>query len=253
MDSDDIRKVVLEIVEKLSGKGSGFQMTSIIEDSMQRLQPQSIDEEQAILTVAHDLYRNGHISWGFNSNNVEYPFCHLTDKGRTTLANLSRDPSNPSGYLKYLDENTSLNPIALSYVQEALHTFNSNCFRASAVMIGCASESVILELRDALVSKLKNIGQKPSNNLMDWRVKRILDGLKSELEKRKKDMDDALASSFESYWPAFTQQIRTVRNEAGHPQSIDLIGDDAVHASLLIFPEIAKLTTNLGTWIESNL
>lgn len=64
-------------------------------------------------------------------------------------------------------------------------------------------------------------------------------------------MPYALAESFEQYWPAFTGQIRNVRNDAGHPKSIEPVTYETVQASLLIFPELARLIQNLITWISS--
>jgi hypothetical protein len=53
-------------------------------------------------------------------------------------------------------------------------------------------------------------------------------------------------------WPAFTQQIRTARNEAGHPTSVDPITPETVHALLLIFPELAKLGSELKSWVSQH-
>lgn len=61
-----------------------------------------------------------------------------------------------------------------------------------------------------------------------------------------------LADMFESFWSAFTQQIRLARNEVGHPKRIDSITPETVHASLLIFPELAKLCSELRSWISKS-
>lgn len=70
-------------------------------------------------------------------------------------------------------------------------------------------------------------------------------GLKSFFDGRLANMPASLKEGYESYWPAFTQQIRAARNEAGHPLSIEPIKQETVHASLLIFPELAKLSQSL--------
>jgi hypothetical protein len=57
----------------------------------------------------------------------------------------------------------------------------------------------------------------------------------------------------EAYWAAFAQQIRTVRNDVGHPSSVDPVTPDTVHASLLIFPELAKLQNKLTNWVKDDL
>jgi len=58
---------------------------------------------------------------------------------------------------------------------------------------------------------------------------------------------------FEAYWAAFAQQIRAVRNDVGHPSTVDPVTPDTVHASLLIFPELAKLQNKLINWVKNDL
>ena len=118
-------------------------------------------------------------------------------------------------------------------------------------MIGAATESIILELRDILLKRIGELGRPPSKDLEDWRIKRVLDVIKEELDKHKRDMPNKLAEAFEAYWMAFIQQIRVVRNEVGHPSSIEPVTPDTVHASLLIFPELFKLTSELKEWIST--
>jgi hypothetical protein len=79
-------------------------------------------------------------------------------------------------------------------------------------------------------------------------VVRILAGLKKTIDASASQLPRSLREEYESYWPAFTQQIRAARNDAGHPVSIDPISFDTVHASLLIFPELAKLSVALMSW-----
>ncbi|APV51111.1 hypothetical protein BWI17_16325 [Betaproteobacteria bacterium GR16-43] len=143
--------------------------------------------------------------------------------------------------------------MANSYLLEALDCFNSNYIKAAAVMIGCAAESVILDLRDQLTAKLNSLGHGVPSKLSDWRIKTVLDAIYQFLEMRKADLPRELREEFEAYWNAFGQQIRTTRNDAGHPTSVDPVTDDAVHASFLVFPEQAELAGKLSAWISSEL
>jgi len=60
--------------------------------------------------------------------------------------------------------------------------------------------------------------------------------------------DAALRDRFDMYWSGFAGQLRSVRNDAGHPVSVDPVTPDTVHASLLIFPELASLAEALFRW-----
>ena len=103
--------------------------------------------EQALLTQFQEFFRTGYLAWGYNISNPEPPFFHLTEQGRKTLAQLSRDPGNPAGYLRRIDAIDSINPISRSYLEEALRCYVADLYKAGAVMIGGAAESLIIELR----------------------------------------------------------------------------------------------------------
>lgn len=254
MDGNQIRKVLLEVVDELSKRPNTFLQSGwILQETVTRLNlGKNIDHERALLTYFHDLFRLGHLAWGANLSNSDPPFCHVTEQGRKTLAHISRDPANPDGYLQYLNSRSSLSPITQSYVGEALSTYNSGCFKASAVMIGAAAESMALDLRDTLSARMESLSKPESSKLADWRIKIIIDAIEDLLGKQRQNMPKDLYERFDSYWPAFTQQIRTIRNESGHPKSVDPVSQDTVHASLLIFPELAVLAKDLTVWIRTD-
>lgn len=250
---EEIRRVLLEVIQAESSNGPSFQSNGILSEAQRRLGiARNVAMEQALLTLWHDLFRTGYLAWGYNLANPDPPFCHLTDQGRRTLEHLSRDPANPDGYIHHLNQTTQLNPIANSYLVEALVTYNSNCYKASAVMIGASSESIVLDLRDVLVAKITSLGRTPSRDLVDWRTKRILDAIKRELDSHSSSIPTSLWEAYQGFWPAFTQQIRAARNDAGHPTNIDPVTVEIVHASLLIFPELAKLANDLSVWVTAS-
>ncbi|MCK5385340.1 MAG: hypothetical protein KAJ29_07150 [Alphaproteobacteria bacterium] len=253
LDGQTIRKILLETLEEISNSNTPLQTSHLLLEAVKKIKSTGEEwDSESLLTLFYDMFRNGHLAWGLNLANSEPPFFHITEQGRNTLKHMSRDPANPDGYLEHLQTLCTLNPIAESYIDEALSTYNSNCFKASAVMVGAASESLILELRDDLVNKIQSLGNTPPKKLSDWRIKQVLNTIKSELEAKKGRMPKPISEMFDMYWPAFTGQIRTLRNDAGHPSSIAPITYEAVHASLLIFPELAKLAEELRAWIVNH-
>jgi hypothetical protein len=209
--------------------------------------------ESALLTEWGELFRTGLMAWGLNLSNPNPPFFHLTDRGVQALANATRDPSNPFGYLRNVDAKASLNPVARSYLVEGLECYAAGFFKAGAVMVGGSTESLIIELADIAKQRLSSFGKSIPKALNDWRVKVVADGLRDLLDSQKNALPKELREPFEAYWPAFIQQIRSARNDAGHPTSIDPVTPDTVHASLLIFPELAQLSDRLKHWIITQL
>lgn len=145
----------------------------------------------------------------------------------------------------------TLNPVAESYLKEAVSCYVGGLHKASAVMVGATAESLILEMSETASTQMRALGQNPPKDMANWQTARVLAGLKVAIEQKRGQMPTKLKENFEANWPAFTQQIRSSRNEAGHPISIEPVTPDTVHASLLIFPELVKLTKELQQWISS--
>ena len=245
MQEVDIRAVVLEVVDDLSRKWDNLQSGGVLQEASRRLPRRDRATEQALLTVFYDLFRIGYLSWGHDVPNPNPPFFHLTALGRQALALRSRDPANPDGYLAHLRARAAIGPVTDSYITEALNTFNAACFKATAVMVGAAAESLILGVRDALTARLQTLGQSVPTSLNGWGLKRILGSLETMIAAKQAALPVPLFERFEANWPAFTHQIRTARNEAGHPVTVDPVTAEEVHGSLLIFPELATLAKDI--------
>jgi hypothetical protein len=255
VDGARIRAEILRAVDaahRQYGNTATMQASGILSTVASSLGSLAPDEQKALLVAFYDLFRTGHLSWGANLANATPPFFHVTEQGRRTLEHFSRDPANPDGYMAHLGRRANVKPVTRSYVNEALRAYSADCHRAAAVMIGAASESIALELRDAVVSGVARSGRTPAKDLGAYRIKRVLDALYKEIEMQKTGMTDDLFEQFQAYWPAFTQQIRVARNDAGHPALIDRIVPESVHAALLIFPELADLSTKLLAWVPTH-
>ena len=250
----EVRQVLLEEIaaaQPRSPLDGSLQQSTVLTRVSQRLAiVNDIDLEQTVLAEWYGLFNTGYLSWGHNLNNCSPPFCHVTAHGRMALQSLSRDPSNPNGYLSYVNSLGVLNPIAASYLTEGLHCYVGGHYKAAAVMLGGCSESLVLELRDQLIIRLGVLNQPIPKNLSDWRMKTVLDEFQAFVEARKRTLPHEVREEFSSYWPAFTQQIRAVRNEAGHPSSVDPVSLESAHASFLVFPLLAKLAVQLHEWLS---
>ena len=255
-DEIDIRETLLIVIHEQSPKrpndGASLQSRSVLSEVARRTGVVHNRElEQAVLTQFHDLFRTGYLAWGHNMANPDPPWFHLTDSGRRLLERLTRDPGNPAGYRAHVGSVATINAIAASYLNEAVDCYANGLYKATAVMTGAAAESLILELRDEVVTRLNTLKKKKPKDIDEWRIKRVLDALHMFFSNNRNAMLTELRDEFEAYWAAFAQQIRTVRNEAGHPSSVLPVTTDTVHASLLIFPELARLQNKLKLWTNN--
>lgn len=252
---DKIRQKLLETVKtrvernSSSTTPSNLQSTGILDEVASYFGiTRNLADERIILSEFQSLMNTGYLAWGHDLGNPDPPFFHVTDQGIKSLENLSRDPCNPSEYLHYIDKQCQLSDIELSYLNEAVSTFNTGHHKSAAVMIGATAECLILKLRDTMNQN----HSKPPKGLSDWKAKTIFNALKTVLDKYVNSMSSDLRDEYNAYWPAFNEQIRRTRNDAGHPENISSFKFEDVHASLLMFPNVAKLTTHLLAFISNN-
>jgi len=248
----NVRAIVLDVIDHHVKQNYSLQSIGVVQETSRRIGRRGLEGERAILAAFYGLFRTGYLSWGHDLANPAPPFFHVTPLGEQALVLRTRDPGNPDGYLAHLTKVTTVTPVTTSYVAEALNTFNAACFKATAVMIGAAAERLVLEIRDTLVARLQALGHSIPSDLADWRVKRILGGIETAIVAKKAVVPTPLFERFEANWPAFIHQIRTARNDAGHPASVDPVTAEEVHASLLLFPELATLAKQIEAWIKTS-
>jgi hypothetical protein len=251
MNAPEMRNALLEAVDSYwKGDARFSQTNSIIPHVAEKLGLRKVEDEQLLLTMWYDLFRIGLLSPGYDLANSGLPFCHLTAIGRKSLENHSRDPANPEGYMRYVNSKVALSTVAQSYVVESLQTYNAGFHKSSAVMLGVAAECLALDLRDNIQSLMKAKGLAPSKDMADWRIKRVLDAIETELGSHIANMPQDLREAFQAHWPAFTHEIRLARNDAGHPVSVDPVTSETAHANLILFPQMAVLLGEITSWAK---
>jgi hypothetical protein len=158
----------------------------------------------------------------------------LSADGALAVKGGSWEPRDPDGFLRRLRRQVpGLDPIALKYVQEALHAFNARCFLASAVMLGVASERVFLGLAEAVATAVGTPAgglRKALDNPRASQHSRFKE-LRQVLEPRRKEIPNDLADVLTL--DAVSELLRISRNEAGHPTGRD-VDEDTARTHLLI-------------------
>jgi hypothetical protein len=124
-----IRELLLEEIQAQQPKSqidAPLSQTSVLNAAAKRLGRGS---DEAILTQWGELFRAGLLAWGLNLSNPNPPFFHLTDTGRRALAHLTRDPSNPDGYMRHLASLATVNDVAMSYLKEGLDCYVAGLYK----------------------------------------------------------------------------------------------------------------------------
>ena len=199
------------------------------------------------IEIWNDLIRQGLVVWGTGYDNPAPPWFHVTTRGQKVLQNYSQDPSNTEGYLRYLYAQGNVNAIARSYIEEAVDTYNAGFKKSAALNLGIASESLVLELRDELVSAL---GDNASKKLKNWQLKPLIAAIETELNQLRANFPRELDESVKSTMGGVLQRIRTIRNDTGHAVSVEPVTLESVHAGLLLFPHETRLIYELIAWLR---
>ena len=213
-------------------------------------------QEKWILEVMDDLFRAGLIHFGDRFDRCGREFFWMTPAGIDWLEDWQKAPENQPGYLADIDTIPGVSPIARSYLEEGQMLFLAGHPRAAAVLVGAVSEVTIYELRDALIAKLTQLnGQAPSGELANKKAstKRVFDAVKVAISSRITQMPGPLAASVDSHWPAFLNEVRRTRNDAGHPQSIASVQRDDVKAGLNQVRTLLKVAAELKDWIANGM
>lgn len=78
MQVAQLDEMILETARNLYEKGPGFaQQSVVLREVRERVQPSSLEEEQEILSAWYNLFRAGHLAWGYNIDNPGPPWYHF--------------------------------------------------------------------------------------------------------------------------------------------------------------------------------
>jgi hypothetical protein len=250
---------MLDVLHEEASEANQIDPPVVINKAIERLgsAPTNKALKRALLAYWNDLIRGGMVGFGDGNGEWKTATCFVTEEGKETLQHASRDPINYNGYLAYLDQEVSLDPIARGYVEEALNTYRACCYKATAVLIGAAVERLVLDLRDELLPRLKARNIQVPKGLDAWQVKTVLEAAAKQLladldreAKRTKDDDlRKLLDNAQARLQPVAAEFRKTRNEAGHPASLDPVHPADIHANLLLFPTTAKLFAQLKEWV----
>ena len=189
--------------------------------------------------------------FGMDRANQNWPFYRLTDHGESALRAGVPQPYDPDGFTAYFDKVCpTADPSVRGYLAEAVAAFNAGCVRSAAVMLGCASEKLLLLLCDAFEEAISD-GTKKTTFTKDLEAKRAIFHKYATLHDRLGRMVAAKKLTREhietvgSELPSGYELLRRCRNSAGHPEVPGMVDPDTVFMNLRTFIEYGRRVTAL--------
>jgi len=270
-----LRPLVFDVLADIAkNPGSdGSQVASIVEgvkhriaerhgaESLQFQDYRIIDQVQMVLW---QLLPQGILVWGLGgsmSRNDAYPFFRLTDHGKKVVADKAGEPQpyDPDGFLREFSRLVpEADPVALDYLTEAIRAFNSACHKSAAVMLGAASEKLILLLCDAFESEIADPAERKkweTETMNGVSISRKFNALKRRLDLMvgaKKIADHELRDTIQHALPTVSEFLRRCRNDAGHPNIPTQTDPDTVFLNLRVFTEYARRIYGLIEYFRAN-
>jgi len=268
MQSEELRSLLLLHLKSINLE-TGFQWNDCVRGVsrlvQERLTPNPDPHWQLpqgeitrLKQVVWDLIIGRILIPGVPNSDSGWPFLSLTDHGRKVVAEGHPVPYDPDGYLARLQQATGgLSPSVLRYLEEALSTFRTSNYLASAIMLGAASEMLFIEICNAISAAIRDdqertrFGERtgPRKNMVE-RVRAVTDWLsqkRSQLPAAWQNPERALLIN------KIADLIRDRRNEAGHPQDPPASrSHEEMYALLCLFPDYCIKLYELKNWLEQH-
>jgi len=205
------------------------------------LRPQ---DQRRFREILWSLVNEGILVQGMNESNPNWPWLSLTEWGEEYMSSdTAADIYDPEGYLRALGDSEPLDDVEIRFLGQAIRAFRAGLPDACAVMLGAASEHLLIKLGQAIAnSELTRTGS-PSKNL-PTRTLILLKYLRGYLAARKDSLPRELQEDIETTFLGVGAIIRSTRNDSGHPRGGTTTREQAA-VNLQIFPNYRRWVTTV--------
>lgn len=184
-------------------------------------------------------------------------YIQLTEHGKKFFTTNDAITYDPNLYLDSIRSIVRLSKAVTTYIKEAIETYNKNQLRSSAVMLGLASETIILDLTEAFKSSLNKpaesnqIQQSIDNDNITTLWNNVWSLIETKHIIRRAVLGKALWQDSDYHLNLVRNFIRLSRNAAGHPSDNE-ITNIKVLTLLQIFPDYAKKILAFERFFNAN-
>ncbi len=210
-------------------------------------------EETATLEVLHELATANVIMPGVDRGHLGWPWLRVTEHGRQVIRQGRPIPFDPDQYMAAAQPRLAdLSPLALEVLREAVATYHRGYVRSSAMLLGTASELVMMQLIDAFVAGRPEKDRERLTALMaDKSIYARYRIFRDEFERARDSLKvpDTLSKDIEAIVDLVFNAVRLTRNEAGHPSGAPL-NAVLVATTLQAFLEYADRIARLSAYLR---
>ena len=178
----------------------------------------------------------------------------LTPHGAKVIAEKQVTPHDYDGYLQRITSHSpSIDLTTQMYLSESLRTYRTCNYLASTVMLGVASESVLLKVVDAMCgaldsqAKIDTFKKATTGKFASTQHAEVWSRLRSHIAL----LPDPLKDVVEPHLSGMFNLIRESRNDAGHPKGRKMERDET-YGLLMMFQPYCKTAYALIDWFGAH-
>ena len=241
MTGAEIQRLILRYISQGNGVDTrlGRGRYYLAEGVRKTAPAESQPSDQEIMEGVWSLIGQGLTYIDYFQSAVENWSLHITANGLAVVNDEAINPDDPVGYIQRLHrECPDLNKIAQSYVHEAVSAYNARLYRASAVMLGVASEAAVLEVAPILGQilqgnearmYLQTINASKQNYIAKFET------FRKKLESKKSSLPPELKDGLDLTMNSVSDLLRVYRNDVGHPTGKAVDRDDCfIHLQMFV-------------------
>lgn len=189
-------------------------------------------DDSQFLEILFELLNQGLLIQAYNADNAGWPWLGLTVRGKQYLEDGDPDAHDPDGYLTALDQDDPLDDIERRYLAQAAAAFRADLPDAAAVMLGAASEHLLLRLAEAIVSA--DASATKVAKAINGPALPLLRSVNAYLDGKRASLPRALREQLDTTFAGVASVIRTSRNDGGHP-ALPSVDRETVYVLLRMF------------------
>jgi hypothetical protein len=257
MNRDDIRQHLLEHLKQslVNGNNPGTIQVMGVYHYLANFypHPQASVAQRIAREILQEFVNNNLLFVGYGDDQG-FPWFTLTAYGVECIKKGELLPFDPNGYLVGIQTRVpGLDSVTMTYLREAISTFNREFYLSASVALGVAAEALILRMIDSYISAIAD-QQRRTNAETRYEGKQLraqYSQFKQDFASLRPTLPRDLYGDFETHLDSIFQLIRVTRNDSGHPSGA--VPERAVvMANLQAFPYFAKRVLAIEEHFETN-
>jgi hypothetical protein len=194
-----------------------------------------LDDRRRFREAVWALIVEGVLVIGIDDSNNQWPFLALSEYGEEVVQAGRILPHDTERYLEGLAKSKPLDQEEKRYLPQALEAFRRNLPDAAALLLGAASEHLLIRLGEAIAvadpSEAKVVRRKIDDSALP-----LLRFVQAYFSQRRKSLPRDLDETLDTTFTGIASLIRVTRNDAGHPAG-RAVNRDQAFVNLQLFPD----------------